>query len=58
MAALKYKQQPVLAFLAAKHLTIIFPFSSRVVDAVRNRLAAVELSKGTVRFTVAMPLPG
>jgi len=57
MAALKYKQKPLLAFLAAKHHLSIFPFSSRVVDAVRDRLTAFELSKGTIRFTVAMPLP-
>jgi len=57
MAALKYKQKPLLALLAAKHHLSIFPFSSRVVDAVRDRLTAFELSKGTIRFTVAMPLP-
>lgn len=38
------------------HLSI-FPFSSRAVDAVRDQLAGVELSKGTVRFTVAAPIP-
>src|ERR1017187_797204 len=57
MAALTYNQKPLLAFLAAKHHLSIFPFSSRVVDAVRDRLAAFELSKGTIRFTAATPLP-
>lgn len=57
MAALKYKQKPLLAFLATKHHLSIFPFSPQVVDAVRERLAAFELSKGTIRFTLAMPLP-
>jgi uncharacterized protein YdhG (YjbR/CyaY superfamily) len=57
MAALKYRQKPLLAFRAAKQHLSIFPFSSRVVDAVRDRLTAFELSKGTIRFTVAMPLP-
>ena len=57
MATLKYNQKPLLAFLAAKHHLSIFPFSSRVVDAVRDRLAAFELSKGTIRFTAATPLP-
>jgi uncharacterized protein YdhG (YjbR/CyaY superfamily) len=57
MAALKYKHKPLLGFLAAKHHLSIFPFSSRVVDAVRDRLTAFDLSKGTIRFTVAMPLP-
>lgn len=57
MAALTYKQKPLIAFLAAKQHLSIFPFSSRVVDAVRDRLTAFELSKGTVRFTVAIRLP-
>jgi uncharacterized protein YdhG (YjbR/CyaY superfamily) len=57
MAALKYHQKPLLAFLAAKHHLSIFPFSSRVVDAVRGQLTAFELSKGTIRFTADMPLP-
>ncbi len=57
MAALKYGQKPLLGFLAAEHHLSIFPFSPRVVDSVRDRLAAFELSKGTIRFTIAMPLP-
>jgi uncharacterized protein YdhG (YjbR/CyaY superfamily) len=57
MAALKYHQKPLLGFLAAKHHLSIFPFSSRVVDAVRGQLTAFELSKGTIRFTADMPLP-
>jgi uncharacterized protein YdhG (YjbR/CyaY superfamily) len=57
MATLKYHQKPLLAFLATKRHLSIFPFSSRVVDAVRDQLAAFELSKGTIRFTADMPLP-
>jgi uncharacterized protein YdhG (YjbR/CyaY superfamily) len=57
MAALRYQHKPLLGFLAAKHHLSIFPFSSRVVEAVRDRLAAFELSKGTIRFTAATPLP-
>jgi uncharacterized protein YdhG (YjbR/CyaY superfamily) len=57
MATLKYQQKPLLTFLATKHHLSIFPFSSRVVDAVRDQLAAFELSKGTIRFTADMPLP-
>jgi uncharacterized protein YdhG (YjbR/CyaY superfamily) len=57
MAALTDKQRTLLAFLAAKHHLSVFPFRSRVIDAVRDRLTGFELSKGTIRFTVAMPLP-
>jgi uncharacterized protein YdhG (YjbR/CyaY superfamily) len=57
MAALRYQQKPLLGFLAAKNHLSIFPFSPGAIDAVRDRLAGFELSKGTIRFTVAMPLP-
>lgn len=57
MATLKYQQKPLLAFLAAKHHLSIFPFSPKVVDSVREQLAGFELSKGTIRFTLAKPLP-
>jgi uncharacterized protein YdhG (YjbR/CyaY superfamily) len=57
MAALRYNQKPLLAFRAARQHLSIFPFSSRVVDAVRDQLTAFELAKGTIRFTAASPLP-
>ena len=57
MAALRYDQKPLLAFRAARQHLSIFPFSSRVVDAVRDQLTAFELSRGTMRFTAASPLP-
>jgi uncharacterized protein YdhG (YjbR/CyaY superfamily) len=57
MAAMKYRQKPLLGFLAAAHHLSIFPFSSRVVDSVRDQLPGFESSKGTIRFTEARPLP-
>jgi uncharacterized protein YdhG (YjbR/CyaY superfamily) len=57
MAALRYRTKPLLGFRAAKQHLSIFPFSPEAVDAVRGRLAAFELSKGTVRFSVENPLP-
>jgi uncharacterized protein YdhG (YjbR/CyaY superfamily) len=57
MAALKYKQKPLLGFRAAEQHLSIFPFSPEVVDAVRDQLEGFELSKGTIRFTVEKPLP-
>jgi uncharacterized protein YdhG (YjbR/CyaY superfamily) len=56
MAALKYKQKPLLGFAAAKRHLSVFPFSPQVVDEVRDRLSGYELSKGTIRFTVDKPL--
>jgi uncharacterized protein YdhG (YjbR/CyaY superfamily) len=57
MAALKYRSKPLLGFRAAKGHLSIFPFSPQAVDAVRDRLVGFDLSKGTVRFTAAKPLP-
>jgi uncharacterized protein YdhG (YjbR/CyaY superfamily) len=57
MAALKYREKPLLAFQAAKNHLSIFPFSPAVIDSVRDRLTGFELSKGTIRFTAATPIP-
>ena len=57
MAALRYDQKPLLAVRAARHHLSIFPLSSRVVNAVSDQLTAFELSRGTIRFTAASPLP-
>lgn len=57
MAALKVDGKPLLAAVAtARHLSI-FPFSSAVVEAVAGRLAGYSLSKGTIRFSAALPVP-
>lgn len=57
MAALKYQDKPLLGFRAATGHLSVFPFSAEVVEAVSDRLAGFELSKGTIRFTVDTPLP-
>ena len=57
MATLKYRHRPLLAFRAAKGHLSVFPFSARVVEAVRDQLPGFELSKGTIRFTAVTPLP-
>ncbi len=57
MAALRYRGRPLLGFREAKGHLSVFPFSPGAVDAVRDRLAGHSLSKGTVRFTAADPLP-
>jgi uncharacterized protein YdhG (YjbR/CyaY superfamily) len=57
MAALTYSGKPLIGFRAAKEHLSVYPFSARVVEAVRDQLAGFELSKGTLRFTAAKPLP-
>jgi uncharacterized protein YdhG (YjbR/CyaY superfamily) len=57
MAALKHKGKGLLGFAAAKRHLSVFPFSSRVVDEVHDRLSGFDVSKGTLRFTVEKPIP-
>ena len=57
MAALLLGGRPLLGMRAAKGHLSVFPFSPEVVAAVAGRLAGAALSKGTVRFTAADPLP-
>ena len=57
MAALTYRGKPLLGFKAARGHLSVFPFSPAAVDAVRDALAGFDLSKGTIRFTAAHPLP-
>lgn len=57
MAALRYRDRPLLAIQAtAKHIGL-YPFSPAVVSAVADRLDGYSLSKGTIRFTAERPLP-
>jgi uncharacterized protein YdhG (YjbR/CyaY superfamily) len=57
MPAFRYKRKPLLGFAALKDHLSLFPFSPRVVAAVKGRLAGYDLSKGTIRFTEATPIP-
>jgi uncharacterized protein YdhG (YjbR/CyaY superfamily) len=57
VAALTYEQKPLLGFLVSKQHLSLFPFSPQAIDAVRDRLEGFALSKGTIRFTAARPIP-
>lgn len=57
MPALRWRGRPLLGFNVCAARPAVYPFSPAAVDAVRDRLAVVELSTGTVRFTAADPLP-
>ena len=57
MPALRYNKKPLLGFVAAKSHLSVFPFSPEVIDKVRDRLDGFELSKGTIRFSAAQPIP-
>ena len=57
MAALLLSGRPLLGLRAAAGHLSVFPFSPEVVDAVAGPLTGFALSKGTIRFTAAEPLP-
>lgn len=57
MPAFRYRGRPLLGFRASKHHLSVFPFSPQAIDAARDHLAGFAVSKGTVRFIAARPLP-
>lgn len=57
LPALKHRGKPLLGFRVAKQHLSIFPFSSGPVDAVGDRLAGWDVSKGTIRFSAEHPPP-
>lgn len=57
MPAFKYRGRPVLGFTARKNHLSLHPFSPAAIEAVKDQLGGHELSKGTIRFTPARPLP-
>lgn len=57
MPAFKYRGRPVLGFTARKNHLSIHPFSPDAVEAVRDKLGAYDISKGTIRFTEDLPIP-
>jgi uncharacterized protein YdhG (YjbR/CyaY superfamily) len=57
LPALLLEGKPLVAVAAAaKHLSL-YPFSSAVIDAVAPSLGGFSLSRGTIRFSAANPLP-
>jgi uncharacterized protein YdhG (YjbR/CyaY superfamily) len=54
--AFRYRGRPLVWYHAAKGHCSFFP-TSAPIEAYRAELAAFALSKGTVRFTPAQPLP-
>ena len=57
MAAYTYRGMPVAAVVARKHHLAWYPFSSAVLQQVRDDLAGYSHSAGTLRFAPDTPLP-
>ncbi|MFD2795419.1 iron chaperone [Promicromonospora vindobonensis] len=57
MAALRYRDSPLVSAQAtAKHIGL-YPFSPPAIEALAPALAGFSTSKGTIRFTPEQPLP-
>jgi uncharacterized protein YdhG (YjbR/CyaY superfamily) len=48
---------PVLYFAGWKRHYSLYPATERVVAAFKDELASYEVSKGTIRFPLAQPVP-
>jgi uncharacterized protein YdhG (YjbR/CyaY superfamily) len=55
--AFRWAGKPLLGLSASKAHLSVHPFSPAVVDAVRDRLAGLSVSRGTIRFSAEQPLP-
>ncbi|MDR5701234.1 iron chaperone [Agromyces aerolatus] len=57
MPALTYRGRPLLSVRATKTHLGYYPFSSDVIDRLRDDLEGLDWSKGTIRFRPEHPLP-
>ena len=55
--ALLLNERPLIGFSNAKNHMSVYPFSPKVIDAIKGELADFEYSKGLVRFATTNPLP-
>lgn len=57
MAALRYRDSPLVSARATARHIGLYPFSPPAIEALGADLAGFSTSKGTVRFTPDHPLP-
>jgi uncharacterized protein YdhG (YjbR/CyaY superfamily) len=57
MAALRYRNRPLVSVVATKQGYSVFPFSSHVVERAVADLDGFDTTKGGIRFTDAKPIP-
>lgn len=53
--ALLWRGKPLLGFHVARRHLSLYPFSPAAIDATRDQLEGLALSKGTVRFSTQNP---
>src|ERR1700733_12797191 len=57
MPAYLYRGKPFLSAMANKKFLSIYPFSGKVIDALRGKLKGFELTSGSIHFSVGKPIP-
>jgi len=57
MPAFMYRGKPLASLMATKQHLAYYPFSGKVVDELKDRLAGFSLSSGTIRFQPDHMLP-
>jgi uncharacterized protein YdhG (YjbR/CyaY superfamily) len=57
MPTYKLPAGPVLYFAGWKQHYSLYPASANIVEALQDELAPYEISKGTIRFPLAQPVP-
>ena len=55
--AFKYKKHNLIYFAAFKNHMSLFPASDQMIEEIGEELAKFRKGKGTLRFTVAKPIP-
>ena len=57
MPTFKYQGRALVGYAAFKDHCSLFPYSTGVMDSLKDELQSYETSKGTIRFPADKPLP-
>jgi|SRR5579859_4367601 len=57
MPTLKYRGKPFLGFDARKNHIGLYPYSSQVIETLKDKLGDYGLSKGAIRVPLDKPIP-
>jgi uncharacterized protein YdhG (YjbR/CyaY superfamily) len=57
MPTFKYQGRALVGFAAFKNHCSLFPYSTKVMDSLKEELQSYGTSKGTIRFSTDKPLP-
>jgi uncharacterized protein YdhG (YjbR/CyaY superfamily) len=57
MPALLYRGRPLVSTLRNKRFLSLYPYSSRIVTAVKDELGGLETTPGSIHYSAADPIP-